>query len=100
MADEEREIKVVILSRGDRSSVGVQSPGCDPVFTVVDGDLEEALERVPDVLEEARTKWAEAPRYPRGEVPTPEPAPRARQSTPTQSPPARQTRQSPQQRLF
>jgi hypothetical protein len=99
MTDEEREIKVVILSRGARCSIGVQSPGCDPVFAVIDGDLDAALEGVPAIVQEARAQWAEAPRYPTGELPKPA-TPAPRQSTPTQSPPAGQTRRSPQQPLF
>jgi len=87
------EVKVVISLKGEKVSVGVQSPECDPLFAVVEGGLNQALERVPALLEEARTRWAESPRYAECDKPLPsqtQPAPSQRQPT----------RQSPQMSML
>ena len=85
------EIKVVIILKGNRGSIGVQAPNCDPALETFEGGLEAALERVPRLVEEALSRWAEAPRYPKCLSPLP---------SQTQPPtPARVTRQpsSPQE---
>ena len=88
------EIKVVIVFKGDRGSIGVQAPDCDPHFVTLEGGLEAALARVPGLVEEARQRWAESPRNPKTErsVPPPQPVRTRvqRQSTPP----------SPQRPLF
>lgn len=67
MSDESDEIKVVITMKGTRGFIGVQAPDCDPAFELFEGDLKVALERVPSLVEEARSRWAEAPRNPKCE---------------------------------
>jgi hypothetical protein len=57
------ELKVVILLKGNRGSIGVQSPECDPMFSTFEGSLGQALERVPELVAEAQQKWDESPRY-------------------------------------
>jgi hypothetical protein len=73
------EIKVVIFLKGTKGSIGIQSPNCDPVFSVVEGDLPAVLERVPGLVNEARAKWGSNPRYPKCEtnLEPPRPAPAA-----------------------
>ena len=88
------ELKIVISLRNGRGSVGIQAPDRDPVFFVFEGDLEQALERVPGLVSEARERWERNPRYPetKHELTPPQPA---QESRPVQ------TRQgAQQQRLF
>ena len=85
------EVKVVIALKGNKGSIGVQSPKCDPVFTTFDGDLGLALERVPELVEEARQKWDTNPTYPKCETPLPSqtqpiPRPAPHQATSTAQP--------------
>ena len=94
------EMKIVIVLKGERGSVGIQAPECDPVFATVEGDLDSILQRVPGMVAEARQGWAEAPRYPKCETPLPS------QQTPPRAPqtPRAPGRQTPaattQQKLF
>jgi len=90
------DIKVVIAVKGVRSFVGVQSPDCDPIFTAMEGGLDTALERVPGLVEAARQRWAESPRYPKADLPTPAPQP----SSTRQSQPARRQPVTQQPRMF
>lgn len=92
------EVKVVIALKGNKGSIGVQSPKCDPVFTTFDGDLGLALERVPGLVEEARQKWDLNPTYPKCETPLPsqtQPTPR-----PTPRTTSRQTASTAQPQMF
>ena len=52
------EIKVVISVKDSRGSIGLQSPDCDPIFTTLEGDLEAALARVPELVQQAQDRWA------------------------------------------
>jgi hypothetical protein len=63
------DIKIVLTLKGERASVGIQAPECDPVFAVVDGGLERALERLPGMIQEAQGVWDSTPRYPRCQRP-------------------------------
>ncbi|MBA7632190.1 hypothetical protein ES703_39733 [subsurface metagenome] len=87
------ELKVVILLKGNRAMVGVQSPDCDPVFTTLEGDMAAALSQVPALIESANAKWDANPRNPKA----PEPPP---SSTPARSQPAPETRKSKQPSFF
>ena len=91
------EIKVVISVKDSRGSIGLQSPDCDPIFTTLEGDLETALARVPELVQQAQERWAESARYPKADVPKPPPPPEPSQTVP-RSQPSRP--QSPQQRMF
>lgn len=77
------ELKVVIIMKGNRSMVGVQSPDCDPIFTPVEGDMAAALAQVPALVESANAKWDANPRYPKADIPEPAPA-----ATPARTPSA------------
>ncbi len=76
------ELKIVINSRGKNYMVGVQSPGCDPVYETFKGTLAAALKRVPKIVETAKKQWAESPTYPKADLPEPPaPQPAATKST-------------------
>jgi len=65
------ELKVIVTLKGDRGSIGISAPQCDPVFTIFEGGLQTALERLPGLVEEARSRWAQSPRYPKCQAPLP-----------------------------
>jgi hypothetical protein len=78
------EIKIVIFIKGNRGSIGIQSADCDPIFATFEGDLGTALERVPELVEEARQRWDSTPRYPICETklePPPQPVSQPQQTT-------------------
>ena len=79
------EIKVVVTLKGNKGSIGIQSPNCDPVISIHEADLQSLLEMVPAMVEEARRKWDSNPRYPKSDFkpePPPSPQPTERRSTP------------------
>jgi len=88
------ELKVVITLKGERGTIGIQAPNCDPVFSLFEGGLEQALEWVPGLVSEATERWEQSPRYPRTkhELTPPQPA-RPVQTVQTQQ-------RDQQQRLF
>lgn len=92
------EIKVVISLKNSGGSIGLQSPDCDPILAVFEGDLKVALKKVPALVQQARDKWAENARYPKADLPKP-PAPEPRQ---VQSPQSRRSTpaSTPQQTMF
>lgn len=60
------EVKIVIVLKDSKPMwIGMQSPECDPVFRLVEGDLQQSLDTVPGMLEEANRKWDENPRNPK-----------------------------------
>ena len=65
------ELKVVIILKGNKAMLGVQSPDCDPVYKTMEGDLAAVLEVVPVLVAEAKLQWAAAPRYPKADLPKP-----------------------------
>jgi len=91
------EVKVVILLKGERGSIGVQSPDCDPLFVTFEGNLGLALERVPGLVAEARRRWETNPTYPKCETPLPSQAQPA-QAVPRSSP--RQATSTAQPQMF
>jgi len=82
------ELKVVISLKGEKGSIGVQSPDCDPIFITFKGDLNEALGKVPELVAQAEEKWDQNPRYPKTKQeliqPAPTPSPRPQPQQPTQ----------------
>ena len=66
------EVKIVVSFRGGRAIVGVQRPDSDPHIETFD-DLDEsgATHEVSAVIERARAKWDDNPRYPAFERPAP-----------------------------
>ena len=69
------QMKIVIMLNGERSSVGISKPDCDPVFNVVEGGLDAVIARLPELVHAAEEKFATAPRNPQSNLPEPKPAP-------------------------
>ena len=66
------ELKVVVSIRGGRAIIGVQQPSSDPHIEVFDdADLTELAQQVAAVVDRARAKWENEPRYPAHEKPAP-----------------------------
>ena len=86
------ELKVVITLKGERGTIGIQAPDCDPVFSLFEGSLGQALERVPGLVSEARERWEQNPQYPRTKHELTPPAQQPR--------PAQTQQRAQQQRLF
>lgn len=65
-----RPLKLVVtVSRdgdgGRRAVLALGSDGCDPLLRVIEaGELEDALQVVPELLAEAEARWELQPRYP------------------------------------
>jgi hypothetical protein len=88
MSGQNGELKLVISLKGDRASVGVQAPECDPLFFGIEGDLGTVLSGVPGFVEEARRRWETNKLYPECESPLPsqaKPAAPTRASTAVRS---------------
>ena len=66
------ELKVVLSIRGDRATIGVQRPSSDPhIESFEDLDLSGLAQEVAAVVERAKARWEEEPRYPAHERPAP-----------------------------
>ena len=81
------ELKIVILLKGSRAMVGVQSPNCDPLFNTFEGNLSAALSHIPALVESANAKWDAHPRNPKANLPEPPPSTTAARSQPAQAKP-------------
>lgn len=66
-----QELKIVISYQGGTIIVGMQRPDCDPVLTVMKGELEVAISSLKDLIVEAEAVWQRSPRYPQAELPAP-----------------------------
>jgi hypothetical protein len=72
-----RPLKLVVtVSRdgdgGRRAVLALGSDGCDPLLRVIEaGELEDALQVVPELLAEAEARWQLQPRYPVASPTTP-----------------------------
>ena len=66
------ELKVVVSIKGGRATIGVQRPSSDPhIESFDDLDLSGLAREVPAVVEKAKARWEEEPRYPAYERPAP-----------------------------
>ena len=65
------ELKVSIIVKVDRIFLGAQATDCDPKMTTLQGNLQNALERIPSFIEEANRQWDAAPHNPKSTVPEP-----------------------------
>jgi hypothetical protein len=93
------QLKIVILHREGKASVGVQSPGCDPQISVIEGTLEQVIEKVPDLVKQAQQKWAQSPQNRKTDIVIP--APSVSQSrTPSSSSSSPKTAQNKDQPTF
>ena len=71
------QVKIVIVLKEGKSSVGVQTPGCDPHISIVEGGIEPALEKVPSLVKQAQGKWAQSLLNPKTDIDTIPPSPPA-----------------------
>ena len=66
------ELKVVVSIKGGRATIGVQRTSSDPhIESFDDPDLCGLAQKVPAVVERAKARWEEEPRYPAYERPAP-----------------------------
>ncbi len=66
------DLKVVVSIKGGRATIGVQQPSSDPhIETFDDHDLSELTQEALAVVERARAKWEDEPKYPAHERPAP-----------------------------
>ena len=71
-AGQPEDLKVVVSIKGARATIGVQRPSSDPhIETFDDPDLSGLTQEVSAVIERARAKWEEAPKYPAHARPAP-----------------------------
>ena len=66
------DLKVVVSIKGGRATIGVQRPSSDPhIETFDDGDLAGLIQEVLPVIERAKAKWEDEPKYPDHARPAP-----------------------------
>ncbi len=66
------DLKVVVSLKGGRATIGVQQPSSDPhIESFDDADLSGLAQEIPAVIERARAKWEDEPKYPAHERPAP-----------------------------
>ena len=71
-AGQPEDLKVVVSIKGGRATIGVQRTSSDPhIETFADPDLPGLAQEALAVVERARTKWEEAPKYPAHARPAP-----------------------------
>ena len=59
------DLKVVLAIKDGRATIGVQGPSSDPHIESFDGpDLSGLAQEVPAVIERARARWEDEPKYP------------------------------------
>ena len=59
------DLKVVVSLKGGRATIGVQQPSSDPhIESFDDRDISGLTQEVPAVIERARARWEDTPRYP------------------------------------
>ncbi len=75
------DLKVVVSIKGGRATIGVQQPSSDPhIESFDDADLSGLTQEALAVVERARAKWEEEPKYPAHERPAPPARRRTRRS--------------------
>ena len=71
-AGQPEDLKVVVSIKGGRATIGVQQPSSDPhIESFDDGDLAGLTQEVLPVIERARAKWEDEPKYPAHARPAP-----------------------------
>ena len=77
--DAPEDLKVVVSIKGGRATIGVQQPSSDPhIESFDDDDLTGLAQEVLAVVERARARWEDEPKYPAHERPAPPARRRAR----------------------
>ena len=70
--DAAEELKVVVVIKGDRASIGVKGTSTDPhIESFDDPDLSVLAQEIPVLVERARARWEEAPKHPAHVKPAP-----------------------------
>jgi hypothetical protein len=64
------KIKIVINHYAGAALVGVQRGDADPIFTLVNGSIKDAVARIPDLLVSASEMWAKSAKNPVAVPPT------------------------------
>jgi len=99
----ETTIKVVINWVDSKATIGVSSPGCDPVLSLATGSIEEVAAQVAPVVIQAREKWQESPLNPKTQrdltPPKPAPAP-SRASSQPKPVPRKKQQEAVQEKFF
>ena len=71
-AGQPEDLKVVVSIKGGRATIGVQRPSSDPhIETFDDPDLPGLAQEALAVVERARAKWEDEPKYPAHVRPAP-----------------------------
>ena len=71
-AGQPEDLKVVVSIKGGRATIGVQQPSSDPhIESFDDQDLSGLTQEVLAVIERARAKWEDEPKYPAHARPAP-----------------------------
>ena len=66
------DLKVVVSIKGGRATIGVQRPSSDPhIESFDDRDLSGLTQEVSAVIERARARWEDKPKYPAHARPAP-----------------------------
>ena len=71
-AGQQEDLKVVVSIKDGRATIGVQRPSSDPhIESFDDQDLSGLAQEVSAVIERARAKWEDEPKYPAHARPAP-----------------------------
>ena len=71
-AGQPEDLKVVVSLKGGRATIGVQQPSSDlHIESFNNRDISGLTQEVSAVIERARAKWEDEPRYPTHARPTP-----------------------------
>ena len=71
-AGQPQDLKVVVSLKGGRATIGVQQPASDPhIESFDDRDLSGLTQEVSAVIERARARWEDEPKYPAHARPAP-----------------------------
>ena len=71
-SDTPEDLKVVVSIKGGRATIGAQQPSSDPhIESFDDRDLSELAQEALAVIERARAKWEDEPKYPAHVRPAP-----------------------------
>lgn len=76
-ANGHQDLKVVLSLRGDKATIGVQRPLCDPFIETFGGITlaEELVGEILGVIARAEIKWQVARQFPKYDRPAPPPPP-------------------------
>ncbi len=71
-AGAENDLKVVVVIKGERATIGVKGASSDPhIESFDDSDMSGLAQELPAVVERARARWEESPKHPAHVKPAP-----------------------------